>query len=88
MRTYTLFFYHDQGYTHEILSILAVLTIILGVIGAVAYWDVKRIPPPYQRADQKVPRACLDLFHCGTCPCGDSSAQRLHWKAPDRPGRI
>ncbi|MGD6857776.1 Na+/H+ antiporter subunit D [Bacillus infantis] len=43
MRTYTLFFYHDQGYTHEILSILAVLTIILGVIGAVAYWDVKRI---------------------------------------------
>jgi multicomponent Na+:H+ antiporter subunit D len=43
LRTYTLFFYHDIGYTHEILSILAILTIVLGCIGAIAYWDVKKI---------------------------------------------
>ncbi|MFC7785626.1 MULTISPECIES: Na+/H+ antiporter subunit D [unclassified Rossellomorea] len=43
LRTYTLFFYHDIGYTHEILSMLAILTIVLGCIGAIAYWDVKKI---------------------------------------------
>ncbi|WP_079507173.1 Na+/H+ antiporter subunit D [Mesobacillus jeotgali] len=42
-RTYTLFFYHDAGYTHQLLQILAVLTIIAGVIGAIAYTDVKKI---------------------------------------------
>ncbi|CAH0344617.1 Na+/H+ antiporter subunit D [Bacillus sp. CECT 9360] len=43
MRTYTLLFYHDQGYTHELLGILAIATIIVGVIGAVGYWDLKKI---------------------------------------------
>ncbi|RLQ96504.1 Na+/H+ antiporter subunit D [Falsibacillus albus] len=43
LRTYTLFFYHDPGYTHQILGVLAVLTIIAGIIGAIAFWDVKKI---------------------------------------------
>lgn len=43
MRTYTLFFYHDPGFTHQLLAILAVITIIVGVIGAIAYWDIKKI---------------------------------------------
>jgi multicomponent Na+:H+ antiporter subunit D len=42
-RTYTLLFYHDQDFTHMILGVLSVLTIIVGVIGALAYWDVKKI---------------------------------------------
>jgi multicomponent Na+:H+ antiporter subunit D len=42
-RTFTLFFYHDQGFTHQLISVLAMLTIIVGVIGAIAYWDVKKI---------------------------------------------
>ncbi|WP_066056052.1 Na+/H+ antiporter subunit D [Robertmurraya korlensis] len=43
MRTYTLFFPHDPGYTHELLGALAVITIVVGIIGALAYWDVKKI---------------------------------------------
>lgn len=43
MRTYTLFFYHETGYTHVILGVLALLTIIVGCIGAIAYRDVKMI---------------------------------------------
>ncbi|OLN23731.1 Na+/H+ antiporter subunit D [Domibacillus antri] len=43
LRTYTLFFYHDQPFTHDILSMLALLTIVAGVIGALAYRDVKQI---------------------------------------------
>ncbi|GAM15545.1 Na+/H+ antiporter subunit D [Mesobacillus selenatarsenatis] len=42
-RTYTLFFYHDVGYTHQLLQTLAVMTIIAGVIGALAYTDIKKI---------------------------------------------
>lgn len=42
-RTYTLFFTHDLGYTHQLLLILAVLTIIAGCIGALAHFDVKQI---------------------------------------------
>ncbi|PAE39782.1 Na+/H+ antiporter subunit D [Bacillus sp. 7884-1] len=41
-RTYTLFFYHDMD-TFGILSILAILSIVFGVIGAIAYWDIKNI---------------------------------------------
>ncbi|WP_251550353.1 Na+/H+ antiporter subunit D [Neobacillus muris] len=41
-RTFTLFFYHD-GFVFQLLSILAILSIIVGVIGAIAYWDVKKI---------------------------------------------
>jgi len=43
MRTYTLFFTLDQGFTHELLMILSILTIIAGCIGALAYFDVKKI---------------------------------------------
>lgn len=43
MRTYTLFFTFDQGFTHEMLMILSILTIIAGCIGALAYFDVKKI---------------------------------------------
>jgi multicomponent Na+:H+ antiporter subunit D len=41
-RTYTLFFYHDID-AFGILSILAILSIVFGVIGAIAYWDIKNI---------------------------------------------
>ena len=43
IRTYTLFFVHDIGFTHGLLSVLALLTIIAGCIGALAYFDVKQI---------------------------------------------
>lgn len=43
MRTYTLIFHHDVGFTHTLLAWLALFTIIFGVIGAIAYWDLKKI---------------------------------------------
>ncbi|MEK4028347.1 MULTISPECIES: Na+/H+ antiporter subunit D [Bacillaceae] len=43
LRSYSLFFYHDQAFTHELLGILAIITVIAGCIGAIAYWDVKKI---------------------------------------------
>jgi multicomponent Na+:H+ antiporter subunit D len=42
-RTYTLFFVGDIGFTHELLAILAILTILAGSIGALAHFDVKQI---------------------------------------------
>ena len=42
-RTYTLFFVHDLSYTHELLMILAVLTVAAGCIGALATFDAKQI---------------------------------------------
>ncbi|WP_243355629.1 Na+/H+ antiporter subunit D [Bacillus litorisediminis] len=43
MRTYTLIFHHDLDYTHSLLGSLALLTIMIGVIGAIAYSDLKKI---------------------------------------------
>jgi len=43
IRTYTLFFTSDTGYTHELLMILSIITIVVGCIGALAYFDVKQI---------------------------------------------
>ncbi len=43
MRTYTLVFVHDLSYTHELLLILSVLTIVAGCIGALATFNVKQI---------------------------------------------
>lgn len=43
IRTYTLFFIHDVSFTHELLLVLSVLTIIFGSIGALAYFDLKQI---------------------------------------------
>ena len=43
MRTYTLFFTMNVGFTHELLGIIAILTILAGCVGALAYFDVKKI---------------------------------------------
>ncbi|WP_449538983.1 Na+/H+ antiporter subunit D [Ferdinandcohnia sp. Marseille-Q9671] len=43
IRVFTLVFYHEPGITHLLIGILAALTMLLGAIGAVAYWDIKRI---------------------------------------------
>lgn len=43
IRTYTLFFIHDLSYTHELLLVLSLMTVIFGSIGALAYFDVKQI---------------------------------------------
>lgn len=43
IRSYTLFFTIDIGFTHEILAYLSIATIIVGCIGALAYFDVKKI---------------------------------------------
>lgn len=42
-RTYTLFFVHDISFTHELLMVLAILTIILGSVGALATFNAKQI---------------------------------------------
>lgn len=43
IRTYTLFFTMNTGFTHELLAIIAILTILAGCVGALAYFDVKKI---------------------------------------------
>ncbi|MCG6171350.1 Na+/H+ antiporter subunit D [Anoxybacillus sp. LAT_35] len=43
LRTFTLLFTHDAAYTHTLLAWLALGTIIIGVIGAVAYNDMRYI---------------------------------------------
>ncbi len=43
MRTYTLFFIHDVSFTHELLMVLSIITVIMGCIGALAYFDLKQI---------------------------------------------
>ncbi|HSI67639.1 MAG TPA: Na+/H+ antiporter subunit D, partial [Planococcus sp. (in: firmicutes)] len=43
MRTYTLFFTMNTDFTHALLAVIAILTIIAGCIGALAYFDVKKI---------------------------------------------
>ncbi|WP_243387682.1 Na+/H+ antiporter subunit D [Bacillus kexueae] len=42
-RVFTLIFVHEVGFTHEIIAWLATLTIIFGVIGAIAYLDIRKI---------------------------------------------
>ncbi|NEU30090.1 Na+/H+ antiporter subunit D [bacterium LRH843] len=42
-RMFTLIFYHEPQVTHQFIGILAALTMILGGIGAIAYWDIKKI---------------------------------------------
>jgi len=42
-RVFTLIFIHDQAFTHPIIGYLAILTIIVGTIGAVAYHDIEKI---------------------------------------------
>ncbi len=42
-RTYTLFFVHELSYTHELLMILSIITVVIGSIGALAHFNVKQI---------------------------------------------
>ncbi|MDQ0339581.1 multicomponent Na+:H+ antiporter subunit D [Caldalkalibacillus uzonensis] len=42
-RSFTLIFYHQPEVTHQLLAWLAGLTMVLGVLGAVAHWDVRKI---------------------------------------------
>ena len=43
IRTFTLMFPHDQGVTHTIIAVMAVLTLIAGMAGAMGGRDVKTI---------------------------------------------
>ncbi|MFT4412986.1 Na+/H+ antiporter subunit D [Fredinandcohnia humi] len=43
IRTFTIIFYHDTDFTHTLIGILAGFTIVVGVIGAISHWDVKKI---------------------------------------------
>lgn len=43
IRIFSLIFYQEPQITHLLIGILAGLTMVLGAIGAVAYWDIKRI---------------------------------------------
>ncbi|MCU9612776.1 Na+/H+ antiporter subunit D [Caldibacillus lycopersici] len=43
IRTFTLFFFQDKDYTYELLMILAIITVVVGVIGSIAYWNIKKI---------------------------------------------
>ncbi|WP_044480554.1 Na+/H+ antiporter subunit D [Paenibacillus antibioticophila] len=42
-RMFTLIFYHEPQITHLFIGILAAVTMILGGIGAVGFWDLKKI---------------------------------------------
>lgn len=42
-RTFTLIFYHQPEITHNLVAILAGLTMILGSLGAIGSWDVRKI---------------------------------------------
>ena len=42
-RMYTLVFYHQPQITHTLMAILAGLTMLLGGIGAIAQWDIRKI---------------------------------------------
>ena len=43
VRVFTLIFYHDPGFTHAIIGWMSGATMLLGVIGAIAYKDVNKI---------------------------------------------
>ena len=42
-RTFSLFFTNDAAFTHQVLLLMALLTIVAGCIGALAYTDMKQI---------------------------------------------
>lgn len=43
IRMFTLVFYHEPEITHLLIGILAALTMILGGIGAIGYWEIEKI---------------------------------------------
>ena len=42
-RMFTLVFYHQPEITHMLLGVMAALTMILGGIGAISHWDIRKI---------------------------------------------
>ena len=42
-RMFTLIFYHEPQVTHMLIAIMAAVTMVLGAIGAIAYWDIRKI---------------------------------------------
>ncbi|MEG6522288.1 Na+/H+ antiporter subunit D [Desulfotomaculum sp. 1211_IL3151] len=42
-RVFTLIFYHHPEITHLLLAVMAALTMLLGGIGAVSQWDIRKI---------------------------------------------
>lgn len=42
-RMFSLIFYHEPQITHITIGVLAALTMILGGMGAIGYWDIKKI---------------------------------------------
>jgi len=42
-RMFTLIFYHEPQITHLLIGILAAITMILGGLGAIGYWDLRKI---------------------------------------------
>ncbi|WP_159887818.1 Na+/H+ antiporter subunit D [Paenibacillus puerhi] len=43
IRTFTLIFYHQSEVTHTIILILAAATMILGALGVITHWEIKKI---------------------------------------------
>ncbi|MGI2296052.1 Na+/H+ antiporter subunit D [Paenibacillus sp. GXUN7292] len=43
LRTFTLIFNHEPQITHQIMLWMSAITMVLGAIGAVAYWSIKPI---------------------------------------------
>ncbi|EUJ25921.1 Mrp complex subunit D1 [Listeria grayi] len=43
IRTFSLFFHQETSFVMPLLSILALLTIVLGIIGAISYYDMKTV---------------------------------------------
>lgn len=43
LRTFTLFFTHNTGYTQPIILTFAVFTMVMGVFGAVTQYDIRRL---------------------------------------------
>ncbi|WEK55974.1 MAG: Na+/H+ antiporter subunit D [Candidatus Cohnella colombiensis] len=43
LRTFTLLFYHQPEWTHTVIMYLAALTMILGALGAISHWEIRKI---------------------------------------------
>ncbi|MDD4565810.1 MAG: Na+/H+ antiporter subunit D [Eubacteriales bacterium] len=43
IRVFSLVFYHQLGTTHLVIGILAAVSMVLGAMGSVAYWNIKSI---------------------------------------------
>ncbi|MEK4510533.1 Na+/H+ antiporter subunit D [Paenibacillus sp. FSL K6-2524] len=43
MRIFTLIFYHQPEITHTIILCMATITMILGALGAISHWQIKKI---------------------------------------------